>query len=50
MNFELIDDAFILAKTNKNFDHSVGYHDIKPFNSENESLIFYIVIKKSFRF
>ena len=30
MNFELIDDAFILAKTNKNFDHSVGYHDIKP--------------------
>ena len=39
MNFELIDGASIVASTNKNFDHSVGYHDIKPFNAENENLI-----------
>ena len=39
MNFELIDGANIVASTNKNFDHSVGYHDIKPFNAENENLI-----------
>ena len=39
MTFKLNNLAEIVASTPKNFDHSVGYHDIKPFNEINDKLI-----------
>jgi len=39
MSFKLNNLAEIVASTPKNFDHSVGYHDIKPFNEINDRLI-----------
>ena len=30
MNFELVEHVYIVASTPNNYDHNVGYHDIKP--------------------
>ena len=39
MNFELYNSTKLIASTPKNYDHSVGYHDIRPFNPSNKNLI-----------
>lgn len=39
MKYKLLDGVNIVASTNSLFDFSVGYHDIKPFNFQNENLI-----------
>ena len=36
MNFILDNKIDIISSTPKEFDHSVGYHDIKPFNIKND--------------
>ena len=39
MNFKLNNSVELIASTSKDYDHSVGYHDIKPFNKVNDKLI-----------
>jgi len=39
MNFELAEHVYIVSSTPNNYDHNVGYHDIKPFNDLNDNLI-----------
>ena len=39
MSFNINHNAEIIASTPKNFDHYVGFHDIKPFNIEKDNLI-----------
>lgn len=39
MNYKLGNLIEIISSTPCNYDHSVGYHDIKPFNKINNSLI-----------
>tara|TARA_B110000046_G_scaffold175713_1_gene200612 strand:- start:538 stop:1800 length:1263 start_codon:yes stop_codon:yes gene_type:complete len=39
MNYKLGNLIEIVSSTPCNYDHSVGYHDIKPFNKKNNSLI-----------
>lgn len=39
MKYKLLNGANIVGSTNTHFDFSVGYHDIRPFNSQNENLI-----------
>ena len=39
MSFNINRDAEIIASTPKNFDHYVGFHDIKPFNFEKDNLL-----------
>ena len=39
MNYKLHSSVQLIASTPLNNDHSVGYHDIKPFNKSNQNLI-----------
>ena len=41
MSYNINYNAEIIASTPKNFDHYVGFHDIKPFNikKDNQNLI-----------
>ena len=39
MSFNINHNAEIIASTPKNFDHYVGFHDIKPFNIEKDNLM-----------
>ena len=39
MNFKLNNLVELVASTPNNFDHSVGYHDIRPFNKFDDKLI-----------
>ena len=39
MNFKLNSSVELIGSTSKIYDHSVGYHDIKPFNKVNDKLI-----------
>ena len=39
MNFKLNNFTELVASTPNNFDHSVGYHDIRPFNQINDKII-----------
>ena len=39
MNFKLNNFTELVASTPNNFDHTVGYHDIRPFNQFNDNLL-----------
>ena len=39
MSFNINHNAEIIASTPKNFDHSVGFHDIRPFNKFDDKLM-----------
>ena len=39
MSFNINHNAEIIASTSKNFDHYVGFHDIKPFNIKKDNLM-----------
>ena len=39
MNYRLSSFVELIASTENNFDHSVGYHDIKPFGGLNNQFI-----------
>ena len=39
MSYNINHNAEIIASTPKNFDHYVGFHDIKPFNIEKDNLM-----------
>ena len=39
MNFKLYNSCELVSETPKNHDHSVGFHDVKPFNKNNNNLI-----------
>ena len=39
MKFTLSKGIELLSSTPREFDHSVGYHDIKPFNKFNDNII-----------
>ena len=39
MNFKLNNFTELVASTPNNFDHSVGYHDFRPFNQINDKII-----------
>ena len=39
MNINIFSDAEIISSTPKSHDHSVGFHDVKPFNILNPNLI-----------
>ena len=39
MNFKLYNSCELVSETPKNHDHSVGFHDVKPFNKKNNNLI-----------
>ena len=39
MSFRLYNLTELISSTPKNYDHSVGYHDIRPFNIDNKNLI-----------
>ena len=43
MNFKLNNFTELVASTPNDFDHSVGYHDIKPFNQINDKIILIII-------
>ena len=39
MSIRLFNLTELISSTPKNYDHSVGYHDIRPFNMGNKNLI-----------
>lgn len=39
MNFKLYNSVKLVSSTPLNYDHSVGYHDIRPFNKSNNNLV-----------
>ena len=39
MNFKLNNLVEIVSSTTLDYDHSVGFHDIRPFNNQNKNLI-----------
>ena len=39
MNFKLNNLVEIVSSTTLDHDHSVGFHDIRPFNNQNKNLI-----------
>ena len=39
MNIKLHDLVELISSTPRNYDHSVGYHDIRPFNKSNNNLV-----------
>lgn len=39
MNYKLYHSSEIVGSTTLDFDHSVGFHDIRPFNKKNNNLI-----------
>jgi len=39
MNYNLNHLVEIISSTPTNYDHSVGFHDIRPFNNQNKNLI-----------
>lgn len=39
MKFTLSKGIELISSTPNEFDHSVGYHDIKPFNKGNDDIL-----------
>ena len=39
MKYILSKDVSLVGSSPKDYDHSVGFHDIKPFNSNNDDLL-----------
>jgi hypothetical protein len=39
MTFKLHNLTELISSTPQNYDHSVGYHDIRPFNKSNNNLV-----------
>tara|TARA_A100001234_G_scaffold220675_1_gene234211 strand:+ start:2219 stop:3484 length:1266 start_codon:yes stop_codon:yes gene_type:complete len=50
MKFELNPLTTLLASTPESFDHTVGYHDIRPFNSNNNLVLLHRSPKKNLGF
>ena len=39
MNYNLNKYAAIETQTTNDYDHTVGYHDISPFNKNNDNIL-----------
>ena len=39
MKYSLNNLVEIISSTPSNYDHSVGFHDIRPFNKANNNLV-----------
>jgi hypothetical protein len=39
LNYKLNKSAAIISQTTNDYDHTVGYHDISPFNKNNDNIL-----------